>query len=56
MHSHFDSITWLTPFGLIFLSAILVAWWLARRNARAINVDGSHIDLLLPISIVVGIA
>ena len=56
MYSHFESHTWLTPFGLIFLSAILVAWWLARRNARAISVDGSHIDLLLPISIIVGIA
>jgi len=56
MYSHFDSNTWVTPFGLIFLSAILIAWWLARRNAVAINIDGSHIDLLLPISIIVGIA
>ena len=56
MYSHFDSIAWLTPFGLIFLSATLVAWWLARRNARAIGVDASHVDLLLPISIIVGLA
>jgi len=56
MYSHFDSNTWVTPFGLIFLSAILIAWWLARRNAVAINIDGSHIDLLLPITIIVGIA
>ena len=55
MYSHFDSIKWVTPFGLIFLSAILVSWWLARRNARLINIDGSHIDLLLPISVIVGI-
>ncbi len=56
MYSHFDSNAWITPFGLIFLSAILVAWWLTRRNARSVNIDGSHIDLLLPISIIVGIA
>ncbi|MGB5449788.1 MAG: prolipoprotein diacylglyceryl transferase family protein [Woeseiaceae bacterium] len=56
MYSHFDSNTWVTPFGLIFLSAILVAWLLARRNAISINIDGSHIDLLIPVTIIVGIA
>ena len=54
MYSHFDSINWVTPFGLLFLSAILVSWWLARRNALAINIDGSHIDLLLPVAVIVG--
>lgn len=54
MYSHFDSISWLTPFGLMFLTAILVSWWLARRNATSIGVDGSHIDLLLPVSVIVG--
>ena len=56
MYSHFDSITWVTPFGLMFLTAILVSWWLARRNAISIGVDGSRIDLLLPVSIIVGLA
>ena len=56
MYSHFDSINWLTPFGLIFLSAILVSWWLARRNAVLVRIDGSHIDVLLPVAIIVGIA
>lgn len=56
MYSHFDSNTWVTPFGLIFLAAIFAAWWLARRNAASINIDGSHIDLLIPVTIVVGIA
>ena len=54
MYSHFDSINWVTPFGLIFLSAILVSWWLARRNAISISIDGSHIDLLLPVAVIVG--
>ena len=56
MYSHFDSNTWVTPFGLIFLFAILVAWWLARRNAISTNVDCSHVDLLIPVTIIVGIA
>lgn len=56
MYSHFDSMTWLTPFGLVFLAAILVSWWLARRNATSIGVDGSHVDLLLPASVIVGVA
>ncbi len=56
MYSHFDSNTWVTPFGLIFLFAIVVAWLLARRNAVSVNIDGSHIDLLIPVTIIFGIA
>ncbi len=56
MYSHFDSCDFVTPFGLIFLGAIVVAWLLARRNAVSINIDGSHIDLLIPITIIVGVA
>lgn len=55
MYSHFEFGTWITPFGLIFLAAIILAWVLARRNAAATGIDGSHIDLLLPITIVVGV-
>ena len=56
MYSHFDSTVWVTPFGLIFVLAILACWWAARRNARLAGIDGSHIDLLLPINLIVGIA
>ncbi|MBT8093005.1 MAG: prolipoprotein diacylglyceryl transferase [Gammaproteobacteria bacterium] len=56
IYSHFESGTWVTPFGLIFLAAIFVAWLLARRNATAAGIDGSHIDLLMPITIIVGVA
>lgn len=55
MYSHFDTFDWATPFGVLFLFAIFIAWWLARRNALLIKVDGSHIDLLVPITIIVGI-
>jgi len=56
MYSHFDSNVWVTPFGLIFIFAILAAWVLTRRNAMAANIGGSHIDLLMPIAVIVGIA
>lgn len=56
MYSHFDSNSWVTPFGLIFIAATMTALALARRNASASNIDGSHIDLLFPISLIVGIA
>jgi len=56
MYSYFDSSTWVTPFGLLFLAAIFVSWWLTRRNAVRASIDGSHIDLLIPITIIVGVA
>ena len=56
MYSHFDTNTWITPFGLIFLAAIMAAWWFARRNAASIGIDESHVDLLIPMTIIVGIA
>jgi len=55
MYSHFSSTDWVTPFGLIFLGAIFVAWYFARRNASRAWIDPSHVDLLVPITIVVGI-
>lgn len=56
MYSHFDSTTLVTPFGLIFVAAIFTAWFFARRNAAATHIDPSHVDLIVPITIVVGIA
>lgn len=55
MYSHFDSTSWVTPFGLIFIAAIFTAWLFARRNATLIRIDPSHVDLLVPITIIVGI-
>ena len=56
MYSHFDSDSWVTPFGLIFVAATMVVWALSRRNASASNIDSSHVDLLFPIAVIVGIA
>lgn len=55
MYSHFDSTAWVTPFGLIFIAAIFTAWFFARRNASRTWIDPSHVDLIVPITIVVGI-
>lgn len=56
MYSHFSQTDWVTPFGLIFILAILVAWYWARRNASSVDLDPSHVDLVVPVTIVVGIA
>lgn len=55
MYSHFSQTDWVTPFGLIFLLATFTAWWFTRRNAISIGIDGSHIDLILPIAMVTGV-
>ncbi len=55
MYSHFDSTNWVTPFGLIFVFAIFTSWFFARRNASAVHIDSSHVDLIVPITIIVGI-
>ncbi len=55
MYSYFSQTDWVTPFGLIFLLATFTAWWFARRNAVSIGIHGSHIDLVLPIAMIVGV-
>lgn len=55
MYSHFSSTDWVTPFGLMFIGAILTAWFLARRNAVSTALDPSHVDIIMPITIVVGV-
>jgi phosphatidylglycerol:prolipoprotein diacylglycerol transferase len=56
MYSHFGSAIWITPFGLIFITAIMTAWAYARRNAAFCGIDVSHIDLLMPVTLIVGVA
>ena len=56
MYSHFDANTWVTPFGLIFVVALLTAWAYTRRNATVSGIDPSHVDLLMPIAVIVGVA
>ena len=55
MYSHFDATSWVTPYGLVFLAAITLAWWLTRRNAKSVSIDPSHIDLLMPLAVSAGV-
>jgi phosphatidylglycerol:prolipoprotein diacylglycerol transferase len=55
MYSHFSATDWVTPFGLVFVTAIIAAWIFARRNATTTYIDPSHVDLILPITIIVGV-
>ena len=56
MYPRFSFTDWVTPFGLLFITAIVAAWLLARRNAQAARIDPSHVDLIVPLAIIVGIA
>jgi phosphatidylglycerol:prolipoprotein diacylglycerol transferase len=56
MYSHFDSNIWITPFGLIFVAAIMTAWAFARRSAALSGIDASHVDLLMPVALIAGVA
>ena len=55
MYAYFDATSWVTPYGLIFLAAIALAWLFARRNAKSVSIDPSHIDLLIPLTISAGV-
>lgn len=55
MHYHEGTEHLVTTFGVLFVAALLVYWLLARRNATAIGIEPSHIDLLLPLAIIGGI-
>lgn len=55
MHYHEGTQHLVTAFGALFVAALLVYWLLARRNAAAIGIEPSHIDLLLPLAIMGGI-
>lgn len=56
MHAHLSHTDSVTVFGALFIAGLLTNWWLARRNAPGVGLDPSHIDLLLPLALVGGIA
>lgn len=51
-----DPDVWVTPWGIAFVTAMLVTWFFSRRNARVSGIDPSHLDLLVPLSLLGGIA
>ena len=54
MLDHFPNLDWPTPYGVMLSLACLAGWWLARRRAVARSVDASHVDLALPLALVIG--
>jgi prolipoprotein diacylglyceryltransferase len=55
MHAWYDKSQPVSAWGLAFLGALLVIWLWSRRNAAARGIDTSHMDLLVPLSIALGI-
>ena len=55
METVFFGDSWITPFGVIFVLSGVVMWYGARRNALAVDVHSSHMDLLVPLAIFTGI-
>jgi len=55
MHPNFAGLTWITPYGLMLVLALAGAWWWARRRAERRAIDGSHIDLLIPLAFLVDV-
>jgi phosphatidylglycerol:prolipoprotein diacylglycerol transferase len=55
MHPHIGSQDWVTTYGLFLMLALSTCWWLARRNAGTAGIDRSHVDLVLPLSVTIGL-
>ena len=55
MYPEFANFHAATPYGMTMLFAVFVGWLIARLRARAHGVDASHLDLVVPISVLVGI-
>ena len=56
MHYHQGTENLVTVFGVLFVAALLAYWWLARRNILKVGYDASHMDLLLPLCVLGGVA
>ena len=56
MHPHIGNQDWITSYGLVLLIALVVCWWLTRRNTATAGLDPSRIDLVFPLSMAGGLA
>ena len=46
---------WITSFGVIFVAAAILMWWWSRKIAVSLDVDSSHMDLLVPLALFAGV-
>jgi phosphatidylglycerol:prolipoprotein diacylglycerol transferase len=51
----FDTSTWITPYGLMLVVALIGCWLYARRRATNAGLDVSHIDLAVPLTFIIGV-
>jgi prolipoprotein diacylglyceryltransferase len=56
MYPFIGNQNWVSSYGLVLLIALVTCWWLARRNAKAAGIDPSHIDVLVPAALLIGLA
>ena len=49
MYPRFGNLTFITPYGLMLVIALLGCWFYTRRRALKSGVDASHIDLAMPL-------
>lgn len=56
MNPRFGDQSWITPYGLMLVLALVACWLYARRRAAAAGVDTSHIDLAVPLIFIVSTA
>lgn len=50
-----DESRFATPWGVAFVGALFVTWFWSRRNAARKGIDTSHIDLLVPLALMLGL-
>jgi phosphatidylglycerol:prolipoprotein diacylglycerol transferase len=55
MYPEFTNVQSVTPYGVTMLVAALAGWLLSRRRAAAFGVEASHLDIVLPLSILAGV-
>ena len=44
-----------TSYGLMMLVGMVLGWWVARRQARRIGIEPSHVDLMAPLLVLAGL-
>ena len=53
MYPRFGDQTWITPYGLMLVAALVACWLYARHRATAVGIDRSHIALIVPLVFII---
>ncbi len=55
VHPAFNTLTWITPYGLMLVVALLGGWLYARHRVKAVGWDTSHADLAVPLIFIISL-